>query len=155
MTYTDRKLAVYRGPNRRYVKGAGHGHEGYTLNRAGLDLVQRLSNEGNPLGSIAEALGVDKTCFQAIRKRQPEVQEAIDRGRSRVVGELTSLLLTKARKGDTVALLFALKTIGGFREGTPVEGASSPAVQVNITIPEPLPAHEVMKIIAPPPEGDE
>lgn len=154
MTHTDKQVAVYRGPNRRYVKGDGHGHEPYTINRAGLELVQRLANEGNPLGSIAEALGVNKTCLADIRKRQPDVQEAIDRGRSRVVGELTNVLLTKARQGDTVALLFALKTIGGFREGVPVEGAT-PAVQVNITIPEPLPAHEVMKIIAPPPEGDQ
>ena len=122
------------------------------LNDAGLVLVQRLAREGLPLISIAEAIGLAKDTFIDLRRRQPEAQEAIDRGRSRVVGELTNVLLTKARQGDTVALLFALKTIGGFREGVPVEGAS-PAVQVNITIPEPLAPEQVMKIIGqePPP----
>ncbi len=122
------------------------------LNEAGLALVQRLAREGLQLVSIAEAVGVSKDAFIELRRRQPEAQECIDRGRSRVVGELTNVLIEKARKGDTVALLFALKTIGGFREGVPVEGAS-PAVQVNITIPEPLAPEQVLKIIGqePPP----
>ncbi len=156
MTSTDEKqLPVPRRngrvPNRRYVTGSG-GTTPYMLNEAGLALVQRLAREGLQLVSIAEAVGVSKDAFIELRRRQPEAQECIDRGRSRVVGELTNVLIEKARKGDTVALLFALKTIGGFREGVPVEGAS-PAVQVNITIPEPLAPEQVLKIIGqePPP----
>lgn len=139
-----------RVPNRRYVVGSGGGPSPFTINEAGLTLVQRLAEEGLQLMSIAEALGISKDVLADIRKRQPQVQECIDRGRSRVVGELTNVLLKKARQGDTVALLFALKTIGGFREGVQVEGAS-PAVQVNITIPEPLAPDQVMKIIGPAP----
>ncbi|MGQ0455481.1 MAG: hypothetical protein ACT4OU_00320 [Hyphomicrobium sp.] len=151
MTYTDKiqlpaQRRTGRAPNRRYVTGSGGGSTPYMLNEAGLSLIQRLSSDGLQLVSIAEAVGLSKDTFIELRRRQPEAQECIDRGRSRVVGELTNVLIEKARKGDTVALLFALKTIGGFREGVPVEGAS-PAVQVNITIPEPLAPEQVMKII--------
>lgn len=102
MTSTDEKprqiapRRTGRAPNRRYVIGSGGGATPYMLNDAGLALVQRLAREGLPLISIAEAVGLAKDTFIDLRRRQPEAQEAIDRGRSRVVGELTNVLLTKA-----------------------------------------------------------
>lgn len=38
------------------------------------------------------------------------------KGRARAIGAIAQTLITKARAGDTIAMLFYLKTQGGWRE---------------------------------------
>lgn len=155
---TVRPRAFVRQPNRRYVDVVTnpHGSGTYVVNEQGLELIYRLANDGQPLTTIAEMLGMGGDTFADLRKRQPEAEDAVRRGRSRVVGDMTRVLITKAMRGEDVPLLFALKTLGGFREGVPVEGAT-PQVAVNIQLVTPAAPGDVVKIIGeipPPPDDD-
>lgn len=124
------------------VTGAAHP---YQITDEGLKVIYAEAQKGSTLGSIAQLLGINATTFGEMRKRDTRTQEAFTAGRAAIVTRLSHVLVNKALEGNTVELLFALKTIGGFREGVPVEGA--PQVNVNISIPAPLPANQVERII--------
>lgn len=155
-----RPRAFCRQPNREFVDvmdgtGKGTGGLSYHINDKGLQAIYDMAFAGVPLTTIAEQLGISHDAFAAIRKRQPEAEDAVRRGRSRVVGDMTRVLIKKALDGNTVELLFALKTLGGFREGVPVEGGT-PAVAVNIQLVTPAAPGDVTKIIGNiPPHDDE
>lgn len=152
-----RPRAFVRQPNREYVdvvqaecRSGSH----YVVNEKGLQAIYDMAFAGVPLTTIAENLGVSHDTFALIRKRQPEAEDAVKRGRSRVVGDMTRVLINKALDGNTVELLFALKTLGGFREGVPVEGGA-PAVAVNIQLVTPAAPGDVVKIIGDIPPADD
>ncbi len=120
-----------KGPRSRYVairslpQGGGIQYE---LKPAGYGLVERMSASGRDIASVAAALGISCEAFRALRRRDPEAQEALDRGRAALGDELTDILLEHARKGITVAAIFLAKARCGWREG------DAPEARPNITI---------------------
>lgn len=153
-----------RKADRRYVVvnyGDGDGEHPYTLTPAGIAKVRELAAEGVLVTTIAEALGMGARSFAHVRKRQPEVQEALDAGRSALGTELTDILMTHARQGNIIAAIHLSKSRAGFQEGTgEVEGASPKTVnntQINITIPPQYSPAEVAQIIGtlPSPEDED
>lgn len=108
------------------------------LTAEGYKLVEALSAKGHSLATIAKAIGMQTKDFQHLRVRDPAAQEAVDRGRALMVDRYVSKLEQHINDGNVTALIFALKALGGLREGEPLPGASAKpttAVQVNITIP--------------------
>ena len=119
----------------------------YVLKPAGLALIKRMSTQGRDLASIAAALGTSIDTFREIRKRNPEAQEAVDQGRAALGDELVDILLEQARNGVTVAAIFLAKARCGWREGEGMEGKVVNNTQINIQIPESMPAAEFKAIV--------
>jgi IS30 family transposase len=65
---------------------------------------------------IADYLGVGKTTWYEIVKRQPEVSERYKKGKAKAVGSIAQSLIEKAKNGDTASIIFYLKTQAGWRE---------------------------------------
>ncbi|MEM6857567.1 MAG: hypothetical protein AAF559_06815 [Pseudomonadota bacterium] len=91
------------------------------IGRKGVALIEQLAREGAALATIAKRLRMSRTTLNDIRKRQPEVEEAIERGYSGMEDELVDLLMVRARDlehpGGTTAAIFLLKSRRGY-EGT-------------------------------------
>ena len=104
----------------------GQGRSSYKVGPRGLKIVEELSARGCSTVTIAKALRMSKDAFVACRRRQPEVEEAYQRGLAIEHDALTSNLRTMADKGNVIANLFLLKTRHGYREGEPLE--------VNLTV---------------------
>ena len=118
------------------------------LGRAGTSQVERLASEGNSDTSIAKALRIDRETFRNIRKRQPEVDEALARGRAMLEDELTDILMTHAREGNVVAAIYLTKARCGWREGDLPPGQQvTNNTQVNILIPPPMSDEEFQRLV--------
>jgi hypothetical protein len=114
---------------------------------SGLDLVEQLARNGLPQNLIARELGLTPPTWRALKRRQPEVLEAFQLGREGEEKELVDILLAKARRGELVPLLFALKSRHGYRD----QGGLPEAPTTNIAIlqlPAPLSMEEFRKVSA-------
>jgi hypothetical protein len=74
---------------------------------------------------IADFLGIGRTTFFRILKRDEDLSERYKRGKARAVGAVAQSLVTKARAGNVTAMIFYLKTQGGWREAIEVAKAKS------------------------------
>jgi hypothetical protein len=115
---TDETPAVYttpRGP------GSRNGRPHYIIGAKGLKIIEDLSAKGCHQETIAKVLRISHDTLLACRRRQPEVQAALDRGRGVLHDELVSILVQQARAGAFVPAIFLLKSVFGYKEGAPVE----------------------------------
>lgn len=118
------------------------------IGRAGVARVEELASAGHSDTSIARALRINRETFRNIRQRQPEVDEALARGRASLEDELTNILLGKARSGETVAAIYLTKARCGWREGdVPPSQQVTNNTQVNILIPAPMSEEEFARLI--------
>lgn len=87
---------------------------------------------------IAGYLKIGPTCFREIRKRQPEVDEAYRQGvaeaRSFVASKLMGYLKEKDNSSTKLqAIMFYLKTQGGWREKQDVNVSNEDGTLKNVT----------------------
>ncbi len=109
-------------PSRKVNPGpGGQGRSHYVVGARGIKIIEELSGRGCHLTTIARALRMSKDALQACRARQPEVEEAYQRGLAIEHDALTGNLRKLADEGNVVANLFLLKTRHGYREGEPLE----------------------------------
>ena len=109
-------------PSRKVNPGpGGQGRSHYVVGARGIKIIEELSARGCHLTTIARALRMSKDALQACRARQPEVEEAYQRGLATEHDALVSNLRTAANEGNVVANLFLLKARHGYREGVPLE----------------------------------
>lgn len=101
--------------------GVGRAHWGVT--KTGLAIIRKMAANGCKLETIAGALGCSHDALEACRRRQPEVQEALDAGRAVMHDELVDILMQQARAGQFVPAIFLLKSRFGYREGAQLEVA--------------------------------
>ena len=91
------------------------------IGRRGLEAIEKLAADGHTDTSISKALRMDRCTFREIRRRQPEVEEALVRGRSQLEDELEHHLLGRARNPQDptgmAAAAFLLKARCGYLEG--------------------------------------
>ena len=135
--------------NRRYVAQEKQPSGGYrfTMRPAGYDLVRKLSGEGNAYATIAAALGIGPDAFRRLREQDEELKDALAVGHGALATELTDILLTQARTGNTVAAIFLAKARLGWIEGRAAEAPPIAPVQVNIQIPPPMSDAEFRRVI--------
>ena len=65
---------------------------------------------------MADYFGIGRTTFFGLIERDAEIGERYKRGKARAVGSVAQSLITKARAGNVTAMIFYLKTQGGWRE---------------------------------------
>jgi len=107
--------------------------------------VEDLASNGCLQIEIARACNISVDTLHRWRRDFPEVKEAMQAGLAKEHNALRSMLIKKALDGDTVCLLFALKTRHGYRETTPVEHDSR--VSVQITLPAALSAEQYKEVL--------
>lgn len=73
---------------------------------------------------IADFLGIGRTTFFALLNRDEDLSERYKRGKARAIGAVAQSLVTKARAGNVTAMIFFLKTQGGWRETVEVAKAA-------------------------------
>jgi len=88
-------------PSRRVVNAEGKSE--WRVGRRGLKVVEELAARGVAVPTIAKALRMGKETFRRVRERQPEVQEALDRGRAIEHDRLVAKLHELAMDGNVTA----------------------------------------------------
>lgn len=112
----------------------------------GLALIRRMFAAGHNQSSVATALGISRSSFGHLRKRDERVQEAYEEGLGAFEYEMVEYLAKAAEKGNVAAAMFLLKTRCGYREnGDPSEVA--PRSNVIINLPASIPMEEYRKAI--------
>lgn len=94
------------------IKNKG-GRPQLVLTTEQINQVENLSAYLN-CEQIADYFGIDRDTFLAIRKRQPEVFRHYKKGKSTKLSKYSEKLEWLALNGDTTALIFFLKTQGGW-----------------------------------------
>lgn len=109
--------------------------------------IVEAASQGYGAAAIARSLGVSRETLQLWRREHPVIAEAFDLARDQEHKLLYDKLIEKALAGDTVCILFALKTRHGYREGQPLEGTSSSRVQIEIKLPGALAPAQYAEVI--------
>lgn len=65
---------------------------------------------------IADYFGISSDTLSRILNRQKDVSLHYKKGKAKIINEIAQNLVTKARGGDLGAMIFFLKTQGGWRE---------------------------------------
>lgn len=111
-------------PSRRIVNALGKSE--IVVTPTGLALVEQLAERGCSVVTIAAALGVNKETFVHIRRRDPAVEDAFERGRGREHDRLVANLNTAAESGNVVASIFLLRARHGYQ--------SAEGIDVNVNV---------------------
>ena len=82
---------------------------------------------------IADFLGIGRTTFFAILNRDDDLSERYKRGKARAIGAVAQSLVTKARAGNVTAMIFFLKTQGGWREGVDLAVKQEPVEELDLS----------------------
>ncbi|WP_415393712.1 hypothetical protein [Paracoccus sp. SJTW-4] len=110
----------------------------YRVGAKGLKIVEELAARGCNITTIARALRMSRDSFIAVRRRQPEVEEAYIRGLAVEHDALVSNLRTMADDGNLVANIFLLKSRHAYREGEPMEVNLNVSTGGVLVVPERL-----------------
>ena len=78
---------------------------------------------------IADFFGIGRRTFYSLMERDEDIAARYKRGKARAIGSIAQTLISKARAGDTVSMLFYLKTQGGWRETQQIEVSAQAAPQ--------------------------
>lgn len=70
---------------------------------------ERLAAQGLTMEQIGSVLGVSDTTLYVKQNENPELLEALKRGRSKGIATITNKLFEKASDGDTTSMIFYLK----------------------------------------------
>tara|TARA_R110001632_G_scaffold187825_3_gene308274 strand:+ start:273 stop:719 length:447 start_codon:yes stop_codon:yes gene_type:complete len=92
------------------------------IGKKGLVLLEEMAAKGMSQTSMAKTLRMHRNTLTEIKKRQPEVEEAIERGYSQMEDVLVDRLFATAlgeSRAAVTAAIFLLKTRRGY-EGTKV-----------------------------------
>lgn len=127
------------------VVSAGKGNAKKEPLPADIQTVERLTAGGCSQIEISRQLGISRDTFQRWRRDHKEVAEALEAGLAAEHKALRSVLLEKALAGDTVCILFALKTRHGYRESAPIVEESR--VNIQISLPGALSTEQYGKVI--------
>ena len=93
----------------------------YRVGKRGLKVIEELAARGVAEATMAKALRMGKDAFRAAKRRDPAVQDAIDRGRAVEHDKLVGVLHDLAMGGQYVPAIFLLKARHGYREGDAFE----------------------------------
>ena len=81
-----------------------------------LQQVEALASRGLTLEQIAANLGIDASTLHRKKAQMQELQDAINRGRSKGISLIANKLFEKAKSGNVAAMIFFLKARGGWSE---------------------------------------
>ena len=102
----------------------------------GYTVVQALARKGCNERQIARELGMSVPTFEARKKDDPRLVEALALGRAEEESALVGALYEQCMKGVSIACMFLLKARHGYREGFKLEHEHN--VQVAFQLPAAL-----------------
>ena len=70
---------------------------------------------------LADFLGIGRSTFYEIMKRDEDVSGRYKKGRAKAIGSVAKNLVQKAMSGDNAAMIFYLKTQAGWKETQAIE----------------------------------
>ncbi|MES9887278.1 MAG: hypothetical protein ABW140_10730 [Candidatus Sedimenticola sp. 6PFRAG1] len=108
-------------------------------------LITEMAARGLREVDIARGLGMAFTTWARIKDEDPKALDALEEGRGIEHEALVGKLFDMAMKGNVVALLFALKSRHGYREGIAIEHNSN--VRVTFDLPGALSTDQYAKVI--------
>lgn len=91
-----------------------------TLRPDQLNEVETLAAVLN-VDQIADYFSMGRRTFYDLMARNEEIAASYKRGKARAVGSIAQNLIAKARSGHVTAMIFYLKTQGGWRETMEIE----------------------------------
>ena len=86
--------------------------------KAQLEVMSRFLT----VDQIADILGISRTTFYEIIKRDPEIDGLYKKGRANQILKFASNLSKQSDMGKAAATIFALKTQAGWKETQRIEG---------------------------------
>ena len=86
-----------------------------------LEQVEDLASRGLTMEQIAISLGIGESTLYEKQKKSAEIREAIKRGKQRGVATIANKLYEAAESGNMAAMIFFLKTQGGWTEKQIIE----------------------------------
>jgi|GEM_PF-2299461 len=78
--------------------------------------IEAMAAKGLTVEQIVESLGCATSTFYENRKKYPEIEESFKKGRAGGIKDIANALFEKAIAGDTVAMIFYLKSRGGWSD---------------------------------------
>lgn len=114
----------------------------YLIPEHDIEAILAACRRGVSETQIARALGINYRTWMRVRTEDERISSALAETRKVEEEELVSLLMDKARAGDTTALIFALKGRHGYRDNGAPQGAADPKVNVTISLPAAQPSVE-------------
>jgi hypothetical protein len=120
LTITSGDIEFKSFYDKAYRVSTGDGGYEYRLSPDQLKTVYALAS-CLTMDQIAHYFGINPNTMLEIRKKQSEIDRAYKAGLSNVINDIANNLITKAKKGDTAAICFFLKTRAGWRETNRVE----------------------------------
>jgi hypothetical protein len=118
-----------------------------------LTAIALVAAAGGRHADVAARLGVHKTTWNEIRKRDERAERAFERGRSELHQVLVGKLLERAKAGEVVPLLFSLKSIFSYTEGEPRDAEDARPL-VTITLPAPMSPEQYARVVTLPPQRE-
>lgn len=106
------------------------------LNQSQLEECSRFASVGLTLDQIAALLEVSPATLDEIIKRQPEVAQAIEKGRCNGIGKVAATLYQQAVKGNMTAAIFFLKTRARWAEAKSHEDLPEKGMETISVTPE-------------------
>lgn len=94
----------------------GGGNPKFELTAAKLKQVEKLSEEGLWEKDIAALIGVHPNYFPEIKRRHPELVEAIAKGKANQIKKALSVVKHHVGKKNLDAAKFILRSRGGYSE---------------------------------------
>ena len=106
--------------------------------RCDMDLVERMAAQGMTVGQIAALLGVSRSELRNRKAMADQLADAVERGKSIGIGKVSEKLFEQAAGGNTIAAIFYLKAVAGWREADkrPPEDLDGNSAGVKIYLPE-------------------
>ncbi|HHF7111073.1 TPA: LuxR C-terminal-related transcriptional regulator [Haemophilus influenzae] len=86
-----------------------------------LSMVESLAAQGLTNQQIADSLGISERTLQNRKKDNAEFAEAIKKGKAKGIAVVTNALMKKIKAGNVAAMIFFLKTQGGWKENNQLE----------------------------------
>lgn len=83
---------------------------------------------------IADYLGMGRRTFYSLMQGDEDIAARYKRGRARAVGAVAQSLIAKARAGNITAMIFFLKTQGGWRETDRLELSGSEGGAIRLAV---------------------
>lgn len=103
-----------------------------------MELVERMAAQGMTATQISALLGVSRSDLIKRKAMAEHLQDAVERGKAIGVSKVSSTLLDQASKGNTIAAIFYLKAVAGWREADkrPPDVLDDSGAGVKIYLPE-------------------
>ena len=101
------------------------------------DQVKQVEHLASVLSKhqLADYFNISENTFREIEGRQPEVSEAYKKGKAKAIAGIGAGLISQAKKGNTAATIFYLKTQAGWREADESQANREP-ITINIVKPD-------------------